>query len=297
MGAERIIRFTPINMENHAFITIYNHALSQLEQIYTKSEAQTLLRFLLAHLKIPHTANLAAHSPILSATQLTAWNTAIAKFLAQMPWQYVLGECDFAGLTLQVNQSVLIPRPETEELVAFILQNHGSEAITIHDACTGSGCIALALQAKRPNWSIFATDVSIEALALAQLNAKNLNLKTKFSLFDVLLEEQFSTKTHVWVANPPYVHPDEQIEMLERVLAHEPHLALFAPAHNVLLFYQKITQLAYKSLEVNGDLYFEVHEKYAIETANLVSLLGFKIVALIKDMQGKNRILHAKKCA
>ncbi len=204
------------------------------------------------------------------------------------PIQYVLGVIDFFGLTLKVNKNVLIPRPETEGLVDWILQE---ESDTIVDVGTGSGCIAIAL-AKNMEARITAIDVSNEALHLAEENAKLNEVAINFLQKDILKTTSLS-KVDVIVSNPPYVLHREKKHMKKNVLAYEPHLALFVSDNNPLIFYEKIGKLAAKSLNCNGKLFFEINEQYPQEIITMLGKFGFVNIELKKDINDKDRMIKA----
>jgi len=213
------------------------------------------------------------------------------------PLQYLLGKAHFMGLELSVNPSVLIPRPETEELVFLILQSRKSAGQKVLDLCTGSGCIALALAANGSYDSVEGLDVSPEALKTATANAQNLGLGVSFFSFD-LLEDVFeeNARWDIWVSNPPYVAASESSGMDNRVLDHEPHLALFVPDEDALCFYRRILQLSEKHLNPGGEIFLELNPHYSEELCRIHRAAGWIASAEIKtDMSGKQRFLVAVK--
>ena len=214
----------------------------------------------------------------------------IADLKTKKPIQYILGETDFYGLQFKVNEHTLIPRPETEELVEWILKEEFSSAL---DIGTGSGCIAITL-AKNTNAIITAIDVSKEVLKVAKKNAKWNGVKVKFIQQDIL---QINTlpKVDLIVSNPPYVLNSEKEKMESNVLDFEPDLALFISDNDPLLFYKKIGVLAEKSLNCGGKLYFEINEKYGAEILEMLSKIGFVDIALKKDINDKDRMVKATK--
>lgn len=206
------------------------------------------------------------------------------------PIQYILGKTDFYGLKLKVNEHTLIPRPETEELVDWVLKQEFSSAL---DIGTGSGCIPIAL-AKHTNASIMAIDVSENALEVAKENAILNTVKVKFILQDILQSESLP-KVDLIVSNPPYVLGNEKVKMKKNVLDFEPDLALFVANNNPLIFYKKIAQLAFESLNENGKLFFEINEQFGRETITMLTKLGFVNIALKKDINDKDRMVKATK--
>ena len=204
------------------------------------------------------------------------------------PLQYILGETTFYGLKLKVNEYTLIPRPETEELVAWILQEDFKSAL---DIGTGSGCIAIAL-AKFSNASISAIDISANGLKVAQENAILNNVKVVFTQQNIL-QTKILPKVNLIVSNPPYVLNSEKERMHENVLAYEPHSALFVTDKNPLIFYKQIANLATKSLTSGGKLFFEINEQFANELIVILTQNGFVDIELKKDINDRDRMIKA----
>ena len=206
----------------------------------------------------------------------------------QKPLQYILGETEFYGMKFKMNEHTLIPRPETEELVGWILKEEFSSAL---DIGTGSGCIAITL-AKNTNAKITAIDVSEDALQVAKENARINEVEINFLQQDIL-ETTSLPKVDVIVSNPPYVLESEKQKMKTTVLQYEPHLALFTPDKEPLLFYKKIGNLSAKSLNCGGKLFFEINEQYGAEISEMLSKIGFVDIALKKDINDKDRMIKA----
>lgn len=210
------------------------------------------------------------------------------------PIQYVLGETEFYGLTFFVDHSVLIPRPETEELVHWIINDYQGQAPTILDIGTGSGCIPVSLAKNLTNARITGIDISDKALDIAKKNATSNNVDVTFTLADILIELHPNLGLFdVIVSNPPYVTAEQKWQMEPNVLNHEPHLALFVPENDPLLFYKAITRFAQKHLYRNGSLYFEINEALPFETAEMLQKAGFS-TELRKDLNDKYRMIKAK---
>ena len=221
------------------------------------------------------------------------------------PIQYIFGETDFFGLKFKVNKHVLIPRQETEELVALILNDikkleQNQEQLTILDIGTGSGCIAISLAKNLPKARVFALDISEKALEIARHNAKQNNINVTFieanildkSIWDsVFLNSEFD----IIVSNPPYVRNSEKEEIKSNVLDNEPHLALFVSDENPLIFYKTITEFAKNNLRPNGSLCFEINQYLGEETMRLLENSIFENVELLKDLNGNNRIVKGIK--
>jgi len=214
----------------------------------------------------------------------------IAALKTNKPLQYILGETEFYGLKFKVNEHTLIPRPETEELVDWVLKE---EFVSALDIGTGTGCLAIAL-AKNTTATICAIDVSEDALILAKENAKWNGVKVNFIQQDIL---QINTlpKVDLIVSNPPYVKESEKEKMQTNVLEYEPNLALFVADNDPLIFYKKIGVLSEKSLNCGGKLYFEINEKYGAEILEMLSKIGFVDIALKKDINDKDRMVKATK--
>lgn len=221
-------------------------------------------------------------------------NTLLTNLLTGKPYQYCIGFTYFCDLKINVSPAVLIPRPETEELVYWIVETVGkSFSGTIEDWCTGSGCIALGLKSKLPKATVSGIDVSEEAMEMAELNGKSLSLDVHWKSGDALQETDSEIQLDLLVSNPPYIPIREKAEMHNNVTEFEPDLALFVPNDDALLFYRKLTEQASKRLKKGGFLFFELHENYASETVQLVREFGFENVEIRKDLQGKNRMLRA----
>ncbi|HAE68456.1 MULTISPECIES: peptide chain release factor N(5)-glutamine methyltransferase [Sphingobacterium] len=214
------------------------------------------------------------------------------------PIQYILNKADFYGEVFQVNESVLIPRQETEELVDLIIKNHkSSQNLKIIDIGTGSGCIPITLSKHLNNALVTTIDISKEAIKTAQENAKNLKTQVQFINADIFEWEYIFSDQHynIIVSNPPYITPGEKQHMNQNVLAYEPELALFIEESAPLIFYDVISSFALKHLTPDGDLYFEINQYLGPEMKELMVKKGFEQVKLIKDINGADRIIHAKK--
>ena len=217
----------------------------------------------------------------------------IDELCAGKPIQYILEEAWFYKLCFKVNENVLIPRDETEELVDLIIKNERKTGLSkkgILDVGTGSGCIAIALKKNLSSYEVSAMDFSAAALSVAKENAKVHHLEIKFILADIL-KYQSDEQYDIIVSNPPYVKNDESPDMHQNVLAYEPHSALFVPDHDPLIFYRAIAAFAQNALTPGGRIYFEINEFLGSEMIKLMENAGFKEVQLIKDLQQKDRML------
>lgn len=205
------------------------------------------------------------------------------------PLQYVLGETHFAGMQLKVTPAVLIPRPETEELIRWVLTENETK-VDVWDLCTGSGCVALAIKKARPNWNITGVDISSSALDLAKTNTEHLNVDISFIEHDLLTWNPQETVDLI-VANPPYVLPSEKQHMHPNILEFEPSLALFVPEKDPLLFYRAILTLGRKALNPQGAIYFEINPLCVAELIALGKTLGYVHSIVKKDIFGKERFV------
>lgn len=223
------------------------------------------------------------------------WENIIRRLNNNEPIQYVIGETEFFGRKFFVSPDVLIPRPETEELVQLIVADNSiPSSPTILDIGTGSGCIAISIAAEKPDATVVAFDVSDAALEVAQKNAVLNNAKVEFVKQDILKPDVHKS-VDVIVSNPPYVTNGEMAEMNANVLDFEPHLALFVENERPLIFYDAICEYAQKNLAENGKLFFEINEYLGNETATCVKSHGFEEVEIVKDINGKQRFIAASR--
>jgi len=232
----------------------------------------------------------------ISPANLAQITEIVNRLIQFEPIQYILGETEFYRLPLKVNAAVLIPRPETEELIDWIINNNPPVNPIILDIGTGSGCIPIALSKKLPGASVDGWDISNEALMVASENAELNQVKVNFSYANVLNQSYPAQpqKYDIIVSNPPYVTVSEQLSMFKNVIDYEPHIALFVPDNDPLLFYRAIADVAINQLKQGGKLYYEINEQFGNETADLLSLKGFENIILKKDINGKERMLKAE---
>ena len=233
----------------------------------------------------------------LSEAEVEKWNAILAQLQQEKPIQYITGEAWFYSLKFEVNENTLIPRPETEELVEWILNSsitqHPSPNIIL-DIGTGTGCIPIALKANLPQANVSAIDVSEKAIEVAKRNAELNKVEVNFIQANILEVEDLSqlpSSYNIIVSNPPYVRNLEKQEIKKNVLDYEPHLALFVEDTDALLFYRKIAQLAIENLSPNGLLFFEINQYLGKETVELLQNLGFKNIELKKDVYGNDRMV------
>ena len=211
------------------------------------------------------------------------------------PVQYIYGVAHFYKLKFKVNAHVLIPRPETEELVDLILKQTSNHPLNIMDIGTGSGCIAISLASNLSNANVYAMDISEQALKIAQENAEMHQVKIQFLKQDVLILNELPEKFDIIVSNPPYVRELEKNEMHANVLNYEPKIALFVQDQDPLIFYRKIAALAFQHLNPHGLLGFEINQYLGDDTVQAIQSVGFNNVKLIPDFLGQNRFIFASK--
>ncbi|WP_293890791.1 peptide chain release factor N(5)-glutamine methyltransferase [Flavobacterium sp.] len=269
----------------------------ELQSIYDEQEVDSFFNIILEKLHGLKRIDLAlSPEKVMDGTHLRQWKNIVSELKKQKPIQYILGETEFYGLPFLVNESTLIPRPETEELVEWIIKEEAGskkqeERLIILDIGTGSGCIAVSLAKNISRSEVFAIDISEKALATAKKNAEANNVRVDFILNDILKVGDLKQQFDIIVSNPPYVRILEKAEIKPNVLQYEPHLALFVEDTDALLFYRKIAQLARKNLDPNGKLYFEINQYLGKETVQLLEDLDFRNVSLKKDIYGNDRMI------
>lgn len=219
----------------------------------------------------------------------------LSKLKTNEPIQYITGNAYFYGLTFNVDQNVLIPRPETEELVDLIVRENKDKSLKVLDVGTGSGCIAISLALNLPDSELSAWDISEKTLFVAANNADKLCAKVKFAKKDILKTLAVGEHFDVIVSNPPYVTEKEKADMERNVLDWEPGLALFVPNENPLLFYRTISVFGLDALNEGGKIYFEINRAFGRETKEMMEVLGYSQVEILKDMSGNDRIVKALK--
>jgi release factor glutamine methyltransferase len=229
----------------------------------------------------------------LSESELLDFRSVVKRLQTNEPLQYVLGKTEFYNCEILLNRHVLIPRPETEELVDLIFKSIGRE-LTILDIGTGSGCIPIALKKAKPTCQLIGLDISHEALDIAQKSALLNEVDILFYQADILTNNlENLPQFDLIISNPPYVLESDKIDMSKNVLDFEPHLALFVPDHDPLRFYRRIAEVGLSKLNPNGFLYFEIHERFGQETLEMLNALGYSNGEIIKDMQSKDRMVKA----
>ena len=271
---------------------------SALTEIYPETEIQSFFNILVEfRLKLSRIKVALNPDYEINTADLKFLQEALAGLKKHRPIQYIIGETEFYGLLFKVNEHVLIPRPETEELVSWIIENSKLKTqnlkLKILDIGTGSGCIPISLAKNLPNANLSTIDISSEALKTAKINAQLNDVSVHFIEKDILNTHNLPETYNIIVSNPPYVRELEKEQMHNNVLANEPHLALFVKDLNPLLFYDKIADLAKSHLTKNGYLYFEINQYLGKETIELLRSKGFKNIELRKDIFGADRMIKA----
>ncbi|WP_320111627.1 peptide chain release factor N(5)-glutamine methyltransferase [Draconibacterium orientale] len=270
---------------------------AELAPFYPETEISGFVQMIMnSVLGLSYTQMILEKDRVLESSESDQIKVIVERLKTHEPIQYILGVAEFFGLELKVQPGVLIPRPETEELVDWICKTEIPASAKILDIGTGSGCIPLALKNELPAAEVMAVDVSEKALSIAAENAQNHQLEVEFELADILKWEEGSwPQFDVIVSNPPYVMEREKKQMEANVLEHEPGLALFVSDTDPLIFYRAIAQFASKQLNESGYLFFEINENLGDEMVELVKQLGFKSIELRRDLNGKNRMLRCQK--
>ena len=273
--------------------------IKELSPFYDAYEAESFFYLILEDKHKLRQIDLALnHELTFSDSDFVVWDSLLAQLKKEVPIQYLLGKTNFYGLDFEVNENVLIPRPETEELVEWIINENSktdrAKKIKILDIGTGSGCIAISLAKNIPNAQVFAMDVSKKAIETAKRNAVNNKTDVTFILQDVLNAEELKCNFDIIVSNPPYVRNLEKEEIKKNVLDYEPHLALFVEDNDALIFYRKIAGLAQNNLLENGQLYFEINQYLGCEMKDLLEKMNFKSIELRKDIYDNDRMIFGK---
>jgi len=275
-----------------------------LKKLYPTSEIDTFLFLILEeYLNFKRIDVVLKSNFEISPEDLTLLKSSTKLLEQEVPIQYILGKTEFYGFPFILNEHVLIPRPETEELVTSVLNKiskleplhpiEKEKKLKILDIGTGSGCIPISLKRSLPFAEITAIDIANEALIIAQKNASLNKVNINFIQQNILKTTALDDIYDIIISNPPYVRVSEKIEMKNNVLKNEPHLALFVEDNNPLIFYSKIAELAKSHLTKNGTLFFEINQYLGKETVELIKLKGFNKIQLKKDIFGHDRIIIA----
>lgn len=276
---------------------LFQNVEQQLVSVHGPEEAKALAAYLLEGLFGLTTTDQASRREVgLTVSETSELQAAILRLQSEEPVQHVIGYGWFYGRRFAVSPDVLIPRPETEELVHWVLSSHsGPGTLEILDIGSGSGCIPITLALEQPRFACHGCDISPAALNMAQTNARQLGAQVSFERKDVLEDSLGSEKYDVIVSNPPYVRESEKRNMSRNVLGFDPPLALFVADNDPLLFYRKIARSASTALRPGGWLYFEINEVFGLEMQQLMSEHRFARVELRKDLNGKDRMVRGQK--
>ena len=275
----------------------YTYIKQSLAGIYSDSEASALAKWILTDVFCLSTIDLYAGKDMnFSTKECAKLEDILSRLKRYEPLQYILGKTTFCGLSFEVAPGVLIPRPETEELVDWIVSDYADESeVRILDVGTGSGCIPVALAKRLTNSRVTSWDVSSEALAIAERNKRLNGAEITLAQVDILSTTLPEIYTDILVSNPPYITEKERSDMERNVLDWEPELALFVPDNDPLLFYRRIAEVRCNILSSKGVLYYEINRAYGRETVELLQQMGYKSVELRKDQYGNDRMIKASR--
>lgn len=278
--------------------SIKKQFLHELHSLYDERETENIFYFLCEDfLYVKRNEYFTKKDLRLSESEILLFNNALKELKKNKPVQYITQKTVFYGYTFKVNEHVLIPRPETEELVYNILQRNKNSNKIVLDIATGSGCIACSLKKENQSFTVYASDISEQALTVANKNSIALNTNINFIKDDILNFNliAYPKNVDIVVSNPPYVLRSDKNEMGKNVLQHEPHIALFVSNNDPLQFYKKICDLAELILSPCGELWFETHEKYANDVAGLLVRYLYSNIKIINDLNQKPRIVYGTK--
>lgn len=284
-----------MKMPNNIIKSAKSYFKDELTEIYDASEIEQMMFIVFEHyFNLTKVDLLLSNENQLSESELLKIIYTVKELKQFKPLAYILGSWEFYGLTFNVNEFTLVPRPETEELVDLILKENTGE-LTILDIGTGSGCIPVSLKKNNPHLKVLACDISKKALLIAEENANSNGVDITFFSYDILVNKlnKIDSKLDVIVSNPPYITNKEKAVMADNVLDYEPHLALFVKDETPLIFYDAISEFAQSNLKAGGKLYFEINENFGNEVKAMLLQKGFKNVDIIKDINTKDRIIKA----
>ncbi|MDR1680160.1 MAG: peptide chain release factor N(5)-glutamine methyltransferase [Prevotellaceae bacterium] len=280
--------------------TLYRQCVRKLQPVYSVAEARALSYDLLSHFAgLSRTHLYAFPDTELTDAAAARIQEGIAALRRHKPLQYITGEALFCGFPIAVNEAVLIPRPETEELVRWVVSRFQPAVVVgstpnILDICTGSGCIAVALAGLLPAADVHACDISPAALAVAQRNAERNGVAVRVFRYDLLAEPAFDWQVDCIICNPPYVRQSEKAQMSPSILRYEPSEALFVDDSDPLIFYRAIAGFARQYLRAGGMIFMEINEALGNETKALFASCGFTNIELRKDINGRDRMISVE---
>jgi release factor glutamine methyltransferase len=274
----------------------FNHIVKELSKLYSTEEAKSIVYLIFEEILNIKKTDIFTKNVELTVEQKKELPIILKKLKQHQPVQHIIGYTWFYDMKFFVNEYVLIPRPETEELVDLIIKENKNKKLKILDIGAGSGCIPITLKKNITNSEVWAIDISEKALEIAIKNAEINNVEIQFQKMDILNEgswKEITLQFDIIVSNPPYVTESEKRLMEKNVLDFEPENALFVFDNNPLLFYQAISDFALQKLTKNGKLYFEINEKFGNKVKKMLEEKGFKDVVVVKDLNGKDRIVSA----
>lgn len=271
---------------------LIERSVQELSEVYDSREARNIIETLLLDAHGLNKTELILDQEINIG--LHAFESQLDRLKNHEPVQYVTGIAQFYGREFKVNKDVLIPRPETEELVDWIIQENQKDSPIIWDIGAGSGCIALSLAAEITGSKVFAIDVSEQAMKVASENSERFGVKSEFIIKDILSEIPAITEPDIILSNPPYIPDRDKSVMSANVLDYEPEVALFVTNDDPLIFYRRIAEIGMEKLNSRGSLYFEIHEEAGEAVVEIMESLGYSDVELRKDLQGKDRMVRGR---
>ncbi len=276
---------------------LYHNICAELIAHYSESEAGALARIVVEDvMHLSFTKVMAGIGGNISEEEQKSLSDIIARLKRHEPIQYITGQTEFCGLRITVNSSVLIPRPETEQLVELAVKTlNADKPAKVMDACTGSGCIAIGIKSQKPQWQVSACDISSDALKTAQNNAELNNVEISFSQLDLLAGDFPQNHYDMIISNPPYVMNKEKAEMHHNVLDYEPHEAIFVGDDNPLVFYDALASWGQIALDKGGLLLAEINHLLAKETEELFIARGYSVVTTANDCFEKPRFVICRK--
>jgi release factor glutamine methyltransferase len=280
---------------NHNIKEIILWIKSELKTIYPSTEIDAFTHILFHHLlNYSKTQLILNEDQVLSTKIIQEIDHIISELKLNKPIQYIIGRTEFFNLNFYITSGILIPRPETEELVDLIINENKKGFYKIFDIGTGSGCIAISLAKNLPGSVIYAADISDDALLVTRKNCKLNNVDLHLFQYNILKNKTEINETFdIIVSNPPYVRESEKKYMQPNVLEYEPHQALFVPDDDPLVFYRKISDFSVSHLNHNGKIYFEINESFGNEVALLLEEKGFSEIVVKKDINNKDRMVRA----
>ncbi len=291
-------------VQTNSIKAIRSYFKNKLAELFSDNEIKLIgNEVVCSRLKISKNDLIGLNDQLFSESDLLYFRSIVKRLLKNEPFQYIIGNTLFYGLEIKCDKRALIPRPETEELVDWIKESFTStHPKVMADICTGSGCIALGLKSLYPESFVVAADYSVESLSLARENSRELKLELEVLHFDATSEQDYvqllvseNVQYDCWVSNPPYIPNKESQIMTDNVLGFEPHMALFVPDNDPLIFYKVISKMANIYLKSKGLIFFEIHENFSKEVASVLEVNHFINIEVRKDLQGKSRMMKAEK--